>query len=648
MNILIPDKWLKEYVKTKATPKQIEKYVSLCGPSIEKVEKKGKDHIYHIEITTNRMDSAGVNGIAREVSAILPRFGIEATYKKPRMDKNLSFKNKVNYLQANVDPKLCTRFTAVLIKNVVIKKSPEWITNRLKKVGVRPINNIVDISNYIMHELGQPVHTFDYNKIKKSKMVLRASKKGEKITTLDNKTHTLPGEDIIIEDGEKRLIDLAGVMGGKNTEVDKNTKNVLLFVQTYNPVNIRKASMSLGQRTVAASLFEKGLDTELVTLGIQKAISLFKKLCNGKPEKHILDIYPNPYKTKQLKTNLEYIEKRLGITLTKTEISKYLKPLGFNTKWKNNSLTLDIPSFRSQDINVPEDIIEEIARIYGYHNFPSELMTGLIPDPVPDSPFSFEKRIKQTLKANEGIEVYTLSMTSKDWVDRNALKIKNPLGKYGEYMRTTLLHSLVNAAKINKGEEKFHLFEMANIYLPRKGKLPNERMTISGIMKNMEYRKAKGIVETLLEELNIESKTIAEDSKHFQPSKRLVIMKSKTILGEFGELEKNKLLYYSFDIEGLRKNSEIHTYKPIPKYPPQIEDITLTFPEKTMVGEVAALMDKERNIDRVELTTIYKENYTFRIWYQHPKKTLTDEEVMKIRKSIISVIKMKFGGRIKN
>jgi len=217
-------------LNTKATPGKVAEYLSLCGPSTERVEKYGNDFIYDIEVTTNRIDTASVYGIAREASAILPRFKIAAKLKPIRQTSNeFVFIKNVNYVTAQVNPNLCPRFTAVLIRNVEIGESPDLIKTRLESAGVRAINNIVDISNYVMLELGQPVHTFDYDKIKGAKMILRESKKGEKITTLDSKEFTLPGGDIVIEDGEGRLIDLAGIMGGALSAVDEGTKNILLF-----------------------------------------------------------------------------------------------------------------------------------------------------------------------------------------------------------------------------------------------------------------------------------------------------------------------------------------------------------------------------------------------------------------------------------
>jgi len=651
MNILIPDSWLRKYLSTKAGPRDISKYLTLYGPSVEKLEKIKNDYIYHIEITTNRIDAVGIYGIAREASAILPRFKIAANFKKILPEKKYKYCPKVKYLDVKIDHKLCYRFTAVLIKDVKIKPSSKKIKERLEKVGVRPINNIVDISNYIMHEFGQPIHTFDYDKIKGAKMHLRASKKGEKITTLDGKTYVLAGGDIVIEDGDKRLIDLAGIMGGQNSSVDKNTKNVLLFIQTYNPSNIRKTSMSLAQRTEAAEIFEKDIDPELVQTAMDKSIPLFEELTQGNIEKEILDLYPNPYKEKIIKTNLDFIQDRIGIAISKNEISKTLKPLGFSISWSKNALSVGVPSFRSKDINIAEDIIEEISRIYGYHNLPSKLMKGSLPKPMLDAPFDFEYMLKQILKSYGGIEIYSSSLVPKDFVRIDALKLSNPLGEESEYLRTSLMPSLIQASSINASHRKdYHLFEIANIYLPRKNNIPNEAVTLAGIFSNTSYRKAKGVVEVLLDELNIKYKIKQSDSKSFSPSKKIDIYSKGELLGMFGVLEDEINIYYEFNVEKLRKvYKKVSSYKKIPKYPAQIEDLTLIMPERTRVGDVLTeIKFLSKEIAKVSLRNIYNNSYTFRVWYQHAGKTLTNSEVKKIRNLVIRVLKQKFGATIVN
>lgn len=642
MDILVPDNWLKDYLKTKAKPQDIAKYLSLCGPSVERIVGTSSSPVYSIEVTTNRIDSASIYGIAREASVILPRFGVKAALTKLNPKSKLTLSKKVDYLDAKVDSNLCPRFSAILIKNVKIGESPKWLRERLVQVGVRPINNIVDISNYIMHDLGHPLHTFDYDKIGGHKMILRESKKGEKITTLDGKTHSLPGGDIVIEDS-KKLIDLAGIMGGANSAVDENTKNVLVFVQTYNPSKIRKTSMALAQRTEAATLFEKGVDAEGVEVALRHAVDMFVNLTQGQPAKKALDIYPNPYKPKKVEVTIGFINKRLGVELDKSEIIKILSSLGFGVSAKGNLITAEVPSFRSHDVEIPEDIVEEVARIYGYHNLPSELMTGAIPNKLPDSPFEFEIKVKRILKELRGIEVYNLSLLSADFAGKNALRLKNPLGADTEYLRTSLMPSLVKSAEENSGyKDKFHLFEMANIYLPHNGQeLPKEEIMLAGIFSNYAFREAKGIIETLLSLLNITYKFEVEDKMHFLPNHYLSVKSKGTKIGGFGELE-NGPMYYEFPVLDLRKASvEYPKYKPAPKYPPQIEDLTFIFPPKSKIGEVV------NAFSNIELTDIFEDAYTFRVWYSDPDKTLTDSDVEKLRTKIVNLVKEKFGGTLK-
>ena len=647
MDLLIPHSWLKKFLDTKATPKEIAKYASLCGPSFERIKKSSDgDSVYSIEVTTNRVDSASVYGIARELSAILPRFGIKATFKNIDSAPELTYKftKKVSYLNTEIDASLCPRFMAVVVRNVKIKPSPKEIQALLEKSRVRSINNVVDVSNYIMKELGQPVHTFDYDKIVNHKMILRTSKKGESLVTLDRKSFTLPGGDIVIEDGDKRLIDLCGIMGGENSMVDENTKNVLLFLQVYDKHHIRKTSMSLAQRSEAAVLFEKGVDPEGVKPAMIKAIELIEKITNGVADKNILDIYPAPYKSKIVKTQQAKIENVIGIELSKKDITTYLESLGFIVTWSGDNISIKVPSFRAQDIDIPEDIAEEVARIYGYHNLPSKIMEGVIPLNIVNPSFDFEEKIKNVLVALGGIEIYNLSLTSK-----GDIKLKNPLGSDTEYLRASLLPSLEYDLENNSNVDGvLHLFELSNIYIKRVGSLPEERLMLAGIIKNQNYRFSKGTVETLLNELGIDYSEKIADYQYFLPGQSISIISAGIYLGKYGNLE-NGGFYYEFEIEKLingKKKTE--KFQEPSKNPPQIEDLTFILPEKTHVGEMITVVKSiNRLIDNIELTDIYENAYTFKVWYQDPEKTLTNSQVEKVRKEIVTKVKEKFGGQIK-
>lgn len=646
MDLLIPDSWLKKILDTKATPIEIAKYLSLCGPSIERTKKTDDgDFVYNVEVTTNRVDTASIIGIAREASAILPRFGIPAKLKKIDVKKaSAKFVKKVRYLDVTVDAKLCPRFTAVLITNVIVKESPNDIKSLLEKVGVRPINNIVDVSNYIMHELGQPVHTFDYDKIIDGKMILRESKKDERIKTLDGREFKLEGGDIVIEGANGNLIDLCGIMGGENSAIDEGTKNVLLFVQNYNQHKIRKTSMTLGQRSEAAVLFEKGLDSENVKPAMISAIEMVEKLSGGKAKIEILDIYPKPYKSKVVSVTKSEIDKIIGINISIKEMVSYLTNLGFVVKSKGETIHVSVPSYRANDIDIKEDIAEEIARIYGYHNLPCILMSGALPKPTINLEFAYEKKIKEILVTLGAIEVFNLSL-----VDKGAIKLKNPLGTDTAYLRDDLKDSLVNSIKSNPQEKGFiHFFEVANLYIIKPHDLPIEQLTLAGIVKNGEYRNNKGIVETLLKALTIDFTTKLEDGKDYLPNQRLEVYSGKVKVGEYGNLE-NGRYYYEFDVQKIISSKKVERkYKEISKYPPQVEDLTLQLPEKTLIGEVIEHVYSISNIVyRVELTDIFETNYTFNIQYLDENKTLTDKEVEEIRTKILSSLKSKFGITIK-
>lgn len=650
MDILIPNSWLKKYLDTTVNPNDFAKHMSLCGPSIEKITKTADgDHVYSIEITTNRVDSASVLGIAREAGAILPRFGIKARLKENNIKKHqFVFSKRVKYLDVQVDSNLCPRFTAVLINNVKVKESPKEIKNLLEKVGVRPINNVVDVSNYIMHELGQPVHTFDYDKITGSKMTLRESHKGEELITLDGKKFKLNGGDIVIEDGSGKLIDLCGIMGGENSMIDQNTKNVLLFVQVYDEHKIRKSSMSLAQRSEAAVLFEKGLDTEQVGPAILEAIKLIEELTGGNSVKEIIDIYPKPYKPKTVNTTLEFLKRIIGVDINQRDIVNYLTPLGFNVTIKGKEVAVAVPSYRAKDIALEEDIAEEIARIYGYHNLPNELMSGSLPSPRTNKVFKYEQDIKQFLVSMGAFEVMNSSLTDKLTAGQNALELKNPLGTDTMFLRTSLMPQLINNINQNPTVESLHLFELSNVYLKKSNNLPNENLVLSGIIKGISFRESKGMVQGLLNYFSIDYSEQITDDSNFKKGQKINVISGKLTIGSYGNLLKGNF-YYEFPVENLI-NSKVRVVKfeEPSKFPPQIEDITLVLPEKTYIGEVIEnIISTDNHIQNVELTGVYNDAFTFRIRYHSREKTLNDTEVEQIRKLLIGKLKSKYNAVVK-
>lgn len=607
MQILIPDTWLREFIQTDASVKQIQQALSLCGPSVEKLHLSDRENIYDIEVTTNRVDCMSVFGIAREAMAILPQFKhtvklvSDPFHSQPQLTQS-----SVSYLNVKLNPKLCDNFSALLIKNVQVSKSPEWMAHKLNLVGIRPINNIVDITNYVMHEMGQPIHAFDYDKISKSTMLLRESKKGEKLTTLDGKIHVLLGGDIVIEDGSGNLIDLCGIMGGENSQIDNSTKNVLVFVQTYESSHIRHTSMSLAVRTTAAVLFEKGMPTQAVLPTLQRTKDLITQIAGGTPEKYILEIEPS--KTPSITINLlnpvsEIISKKLGINLDFETASKILSSLGFKT---NSPTSIKVPWFRALDVSIPEDLVEEVARIYGYHNLPNIIMSGAIPHTFHTSEFYWVSKIKTALKYWGFTETYTYSLVS----DSNGLKLKNPLSSEWAYLRTSLIPSHLQVVSENYGRVKtLLLFEVANVYLPKDASLPDEQQTLCLTTTDLDIYKLKGIIESLLNEIGIENHNYHIEN-HPQS------LNCEINLSELLPLAKS-----------------VKQFIPISKYSPVIQDVNVT--STSSYGQLTKLIKSISPLIRqIELIDKYQSRLTLRIFFLDSQKQLTLEDVKPIREKI--------------
>lgn len=657
MNIQILDSWLREHLETNAKPADIARCMSLCGPSFEKTEKvtvNGKtDYLYDIEVTTNRVDSMCVMGIAREALVILPEFGFKAKLKNVDYYKGSGSSDKYK-IEINDAHDLTHRIMAVVLEVEELGTSPKWMQERITHSGMRPLNAAVDITNYVMLETGHPSHVFDYDLVQ-PKMSFREAKKGEKIVSLDNKEYTLSGGDIVITDSSGKIIDLPGIIGTKNSVVNKSTKRILFFLDNNNAIKIRKSSMTTGIRTMAATLNEKGVDPELSKLALERGVELMQKILNAKVSSKIYDIYPKAYKPKTVKVEHDFIESRLGIEIKDSQINRILTSLGMIIKKADkNTYVATIPSFRSNDISIPEDIVEEIARIYGYHNIPSILMTGSIPDPLPDSTFGFEYKIKTILKGLTAHEVMTYSMVAKDQTERGSLKIKNPLGADGAYMRISLMPSLIAAARSNESSKNYHLFEMANVYIPKKNDLPDEILTLSGIFsKDTSYRDAKGIVEFLLNELGIKWEEKPGNSRKYRANHHLNIFSHKTKIGDFG-VTKDGWIYYEFGINELYKvHSDVKKYKAISKYPPQIEDVTMSIPEDVVIGDVIREIKRsDKLIFDAYLHDLYENPegtfYTIRVSYQNKEKTLTNDEVRDIREKMLDNLKSKFTVRTRD
>ena len=666
MNIKIPISWIRDYLKTDVAAKTLANTLSASGPSVERIEKIKEDYVFDIEITSNRTDSASVFGLAREANAILSNLGEKSQLANPKGIDLVLDPDTANILNLDVvikDPKLCPRFTAIVLDNVKIKPSPAIIQNRLKLCGIRPINNIVDITNYIMLETGQPMHAFDFDKIKGAKMVLRESTEGEKIVTLDKTVRKLPKGSIVIEDAE-RLIDLCGIMGGANSQISKRTKRVVLFVQTYDPKTIRKTTQSLAFRTEAASRFEKGVDLEGIPNALSRAVYLAKSNADAKIASELIDIYKVKAKTPVIYLNLKKLRNYLGEAIHPNLAVKILSLLGFETKLQNETIAAAPPSWRIEDITDDVDLIEEIARIYGYQNLRSEIPKGDIPISEKDT-LEEVIELKKALKILGLTEIISYSIISQKMLAlsetkrTNVVELQNPLTENWQYMRPSLLPSLAEIIGQNQFiRQNLRIFEIAKTYIAQGDELPKQDLQLALTVSPGDFFEIKGYLENIAEIIGreVRLKPIAKKHPMFMDNQSAAVFSGKEQVGTIGVLDsqitdyfniKNAVAAFEINLSTLYNLPAVtKTCKPIPKYPPVIEDISAIFAKQTALDEIVQTARKAglplvKNVEVIDVFQdeklgIDKKSVTLRLTYQKSDGTPTQEEVTETRNKISS------------
>lgn len=646
MNIQILDSFLKEHIKTSASPSQIAKLLSLSSVSVERVEKIDDDYLYDIEVTTNRVDLMSVIGLARELNTTLNYNGI----KSELINKNYKplKKGDNDLLDIKIDKNLVNRVTAAVLE-VNVGDSPKFITERLERSNIRSLNNLIDITNYIMREMGHPAHVFDYDRLGR-KIIIRESQKGETITTLDNKTHILKGGDIVAENDKGEIIDLLGIMGLENSVVTDNTKRVVLFFDNNNPLKIRRTSMDLGIRTDAAILNEKNVDPELITTTMQRGIELYEKYANAKLIGNIIDIYPNKPNIKSVKVNKNKISKMIGVEIDDKTSIQILKNLSFDIKDSPEYLTVTPPSFRSEDIAIEEDVVEEIARIYGYDKIPN-LLPPLNNTKVTniDNFFYWENKVKDCMHYWGYNEVYTYSMVSEELYEgplEEAVKILNPLSSDHAYMRLTLIPSLLEVIR-NNYLENVAIFEIANVYKRKKGDLPEETPHFAAILKTQDkqiFFQLKGVLEALFEELGISSYTFKKRSEGGAGAD--VYIDNKRV-GNLELLEENIVNFELDFISIVKRATNNKVYRKIPEYPPIIEDLRIELKRDVEYKKIVDFIYSISSIiNSVELIDEYENKKTFKIYYQDKTKNLSNEDVTPIREKLIASLKTKLNAKV--
>jgi phenylalanyl-tRNA synthetase beta chain len=470
------------------------------------------DVVFDMEVTSNRPDAMGMVGMAREAAAILNRPFI---WKQPSVPKSKSRNSKFQI--RNSASKLCPRYMAAQIDGVKVEPSPWWLRKRLMLAGINPINNIVDVTNYVLLELAQPMHAFDARTVDKG-IVVRLARAGEEIKALDGKDYALDDTMLVIAD-DKKPIAVAGIMGGEVTGVAESTTSIILEAASFDPVSIRRTSRKLNLQSASQQLFEKGLSVEAPECALARAIELILDVAGGELVSTPVDVRAGKYKALSFKISADEINALIGVTLAQKEMVAILKRLGFKITTSGKIIKAVVPWWRDHDIELARDLVEEVARVYGYANIPGVVPFDLAPRPT-DAGLVWEDRLKEMAKGAGLVETYSYSFVSRELLKKagynakNLLAVQNSLTAELEIMRTTLLPSLLQIASENREREsEMRLFEIANVYCKRTSDagprtsddLPDEQLELGALFTGMSepWKVAKGFVEHILNELQI-------------------------------------------------------------------------------------------------------------------------------------------------
>lgn len=678
--------WLKDFVEIGIAPKMLADKLTMAGLEVNSLLERDGDFVFEIEVTSNRPDCLSVIGIAREVAAITGkklknvspiRYHVSGKNVRPAACGVRPFSIKVE------DKKDCSLYSAKIIAGVKVGPSPDWLKRRLELLGCRSINNIVDISNYILFEYAEPLHVFDLDKLKPGSIIVRRGKSKEKIITLDGIERELSPDILLVADQDKAVA-IAGIMGGKDTQVTEKTKNILLEAAVFNPIIIRRSRRTLGLESESAYRFERGVDPEAVEKASSRAAELMQALAGGR---RVLVKSSGLFKARQKDIHLDIanLNKTLGVNIALSKVKKILDGLGFKAKIKaKNNFIVKIPSHR-QDIKLEIDLIEEVARVFGYANIPKSL-----PSVKPQAGFFgrrdliiFIKNILVSLGLNE---VITYSLIDKELLGifgiekfAEAVQILNPLSREQEILRPRLTPSLIRclAYNFNQKQEYINLFEIAKVFLESAGRLKEELVlgiALSGvkpllleqgmIKDGIGLLHLKGVLETLFDRLGIKNYSFNNNNGSFS----IILEANQEKIGVIMRLEKNildKLGIKNKDVFALELSLDklcasarlekkfIH----LPKYPAINRDISFTLREDISLKDLLGAMQEKGGplLSELKIVDYYRgkqiplgyRGLTISCLYRSDERTLTEAEINPLHTLICGMLSERFGVKMR-
>ena len=674
-------------------PDQIEDGIMILPESYEKDLGKDivdvlnlREDIIDFEITPNRPDCLSIEGLGRETAASLGK-----EFKNPR--KNLDElkvedKKEIEGLKVDITaPDLCYRYIARVVKNVKIGPSPEWMVRRLKACGVRSINNIVDITNYVMLELGQPMHAFDINSIEGKHITVRRAKNGEKITTLDGQERELNEDNLVIAD-EKKAVAIAGVMGGQNSEIEEDTKTVVFESAVFYGGSVRKTAKKVGLRTEASSRYEKGLSSENAIRAINRAVELVVELGAGEEVEGKVDVYPTKQKINKIKLDVDRINELLGTNISREEMIDILEKLDIKVE---NGFAI-APYFR-MDLEFVADIAEEIARFYGYDKLDTTLIKAATTLGVRTKEQKIEKKIEDVLVNNGLSEIYTYGFVGEKDLEKskireslieNAIEITNPLSDEYKLMRPTTIPSMMQilALNNNRKNQNVKLFDISRNYRNingevEKGEVPLQEniLTIGMYGDDVDFYTLKGLIENVLEASNVNHYDIVKEKENssYHPGRCANIKVGLDVIATIGEVHPEVLMNYDINkrcylaelniSKVVKYSKQNKKYQEVPKFPAVERDIAIIVDEEVEVGSIEQAITKKakrllkgkKGLEKIKLFDIYrdekigkgKKSIAYSLIFRDKTKSLSDDEINPVMEEITKELEEKFGATLR-
>ena len=674
-------------------PGQIEDGIMILPESYEKDLGKNivdvlnlREDIIDFEITPNRPDCLSIEGLGRETAASLGK-----EFKNPRKNLNelkVEDKKEIEGLKVDITaPDLCYRYIARVVKNVKIGPSPEWMVKRLKACGVRSINNIVDITNYVMLELGQPMHAFDINSIEGKHITVRRAKNGEKITTLDGQERELNEDNLVIAD-EKKAVAIAGVMGGQNSEIEEDTKTVVFESAVFYGGSVRKTAKKVGLRTEASSRYEKGLSSENAIRAVNRAVELVELLGAGEEVEGKVDVYPTKQKINKIKLDVDRINELLGTNISEKEMINILEKLDIKVE---NGFAI-APYFR-MDLEFVADIAEEIARFYGYDKLETTLIKAATTLGVRTKEQKIEKKIEDVLVNNGLSEIYTYgfvgekdlekSKIRKELVD-NAIEISNPLSDEYKLMRPTTIPSMMQTLALNNNRknQNVKLFDISRNYRNingevEKGEVPLQEniLTIGMYGDDVDFYTLKGLIENVLEASNVNHYDIIKEKNNssYHPGRCANIKVGLDVIATIGEVHPEVLMNYDINkrcylaelniTKVVKYSKQNKKYQEVPKFPAVERDIAIIVDEEVEVGSIEQaivkkskrLLKGKKGLEEIKLFDIYrdeklgegKKSIAYSLIFRDKTKSMSDDEINPVMEEITKELEDKFGATLR-